>query len=73
MIKKVFLFLITALFFTDIFADSVDIDIPDAVFSVKNGFVIPRIEGFILTERGKTRFFLSKKWFSEAKSSKSKY
>ena len=61
MIKKVFLFLITALFFTDIFADSVDIDIPDAVFSVKNGFVIPRIEGFDLDGTGENTLLPVKK------------
>ena len=61
MIKKIFLFLITALFFTNIFAEAVDIDIPDVIFSVKNGFTIPNIEGFDLDGTGEETLLPFKK------------
>ena len=52
MIKKSFLFLVSMLFFTHIFADSIDIDIPDAAFSVQNGFSLPEIAGYDLDGTG---------------------
>ncbi len=48
MIKKSFLFLVIALFFTSIYAESVEIDIPDAEFVEHNGFVVPKIPGYDL-------------------------
>ena len=52
MIKKFSPLLIPVLFFADIFADSIDIDVPDAVFNVKDGFSVPEIEGFELDGTG---------------------
>ncbi|MBO4711680.1 hypothetical protein J5681_07180 [bacterium] len=48
MIKKYFTLLFIVFFFADIFAETVDIDIPDVIFSYKNGSVVPRIKGFEL-------------------------
>lgn len=48
MIKKSFLFLVSMLFFAHIFAETVEIDIPEAVFRTQNGFLVPQIEGFDL-------------------------
>lgn len=52
MIKKSLPLLILALFFADIFADTVEIDVPEATFDVKNGFAVPQIEGFDLDGTG---------------------
>ncbi len=52
MIKKSFLFLVLILFFAHISADSIDIDVPDVVFCVQNGFSVPKIEGFWLDGTG---------------------
>ena len=52
MIKKFSLLLITVLFFAGIFADSIDIDVPEVVFSIQNGFSVPKIEGFWLDGTG---------------------
>ena len=52
MMKKSLPLFILALFFTNIFAETVDIDIPEAVFSVQNGFSVPNIEGFDLDGTG---------------------
>ena len=61
MIKKSLLLSIAVLFFINIFGDTVDIDIPDAVFSVKNGFTIPNIEGFDLDGTGENTLLPVKK------------
>ena len=52
MIKKYFLFLTAALFFINIYAESIDIDIPDAEFVEQNGFVVPKIPGYNLDGTG---------------------
>ena len=52
MIKKSFLLLVSIFFLAHIFADSADIDVPDAVFSVHDGFTVPNIEGFDLDGTG---------------------
>ena len=52
MIKKYFLFLAAVLFFINIYAESVDIDIPDAEFVEQKGFVIPKISGYDLDGTG---------------------
>ncbi len=49
--KKLFFFLV-AIFSVNIFADTVDIDIPEAVFAERNGSVVPKIEGFELDGTG---------------------
>ena len=52
MSKKCFTFLALMLFFADILADTVEIDVPEVTFKVKNGFTIPNIEGFDLDGTG---------------------
>ena len=52
MIKKSFLFLVSALFFTTVSAYTVEIDVPEVTFNVKNGFTVPNIEGFELDGTG---------------------
>ena len=41
-----------ALFFVNVYAENVDIDIPDAEFVEQNGFVLPKIKGFDLDGTG---------------------
>ena len=44
--------MVLTLLFTNIFADTVEIDVPEAIFRVKNGFTVPEIEGFDLDGTG---------------------
>ena len=46
--RKISVFLVFTLFFVCVYAETVDIDIPEVSLSVQNGFVIPKIEGFEL-------------------------
>jgi len=48
MMRKSFLFLVIALFFINVYAESVVIDIPDAEFVEQQGFVVPKIPGYDL-------------------------
>ena len=67
MIKKSFPLLILVLFFADIFADSIDIDVPDVVFSIQNGATVPNIKGFDLDGTGEETVLPFKKMvFSSA-------
>lgn len=61
MIKKSFLFLVSILLFAHIFAETVEIDIPEAVFRTQNGFVVPQIEGFDLDGTGEETILPFKK------------
>lgn len=61
MIKKSFLFMALVLFFTHIFAETVEIDVPEAVFTTQNGAVIPMIEGFDLDGTGEETILPVKK------------
>lgn len=61
MIKKSFLFLVSMLLFAHIFAETVEIDIPEAVFRTQNGFVVPQIEGFDLDGTGEETILPFKK------------
>ena len=61
MIKKYFPLLFLVFFFADIFAETVDIDVPDVIFSYKNGSVVPRIKGFELDGTGEETILPFKK------------
>ena len=61
MIRKFSFTLIFILFFADIFADSIDIDVPETVFSVQNGFTIPNIAGYDLDGTGEETILPFKK------------
>ena len=52
MIKKSVLFLVSILFLVPVFADTVEIDVPDVTLKVRNGFTVPEIEGFELDGTG---------------------
>ena len=61
MIKKSLPLLILALFFANIFAETIEIDVPEALFHSQNGFVVPRIEGFDLDGTGEDTILPFKK------------
>ena len=52
MIKRDFTLLVLILLFANIFADTVEIDVPEVTFKVKDGFTVPDIEGFDLDGTG---------------------
>lgn len=52
MIKKYLIFFASFLFFTQISADILEIDIPEALFTVRDGSTLPKIEGFDLDGAG---------------------
>ena len=61
MIKKSFLFLVSILFSATVFADTIEIDVPDVVFSVRDGFIVPDIKGFDLDGTGEETILPFKK------------
>ena len=61
MTKKYLTILALVLFFTTVFADQVEIDVPEATFDVKNGFTVPNIEGFELDGTGEETILPFKK------------
>ena len=61
MTKKHLTILALVLFFTTVFADKVEIDVPEATFGVKNGFTVPNIEGFELDGTGEETILPFKK------------
>ena len=61
MTKKHLMILALVLFFTTVFADTVEIDVPEATFDVKNGFTVPNIEGFELDGTGEETILPFKK------------
>ena len=61
MIKRSFLFSALMLFFANIFAETIEIDIPEALFRSQNGFVVPQIEGFDLDGTGEETILPFKK------------
>lgn len=63
MFKKFFALAALTLLFSCVFAETIDLDIPAADFSEKNGFVTPEIEGYELDGAGEEVVLPFKKMF----------